>query len=109
MLHSAAQNDVHLRVLNWGGQHLGFGDKFLASLNYISTLPPCDLVVFADAYDVLYAHPPEHVKQQLLGRDPDGTRGLLVSAECGCWPLAMKSDGSRLCHEYYPDSPTPSK
>jgi hypothetical protein len=104
---SAAQNGIDLRILNWGGEHTGMSSKFDAALRQASSLPPCDFVVFGDAYDVLYARRPEDVKAVLLQRDPDGTRGLTVSVECNCWPLLWrKRDGRHLCEELYPESPT---
>ena len=48
-LHSAVQNKVDVKILNWGGEHKGLGNKFVFSYDEVKTYNPCEYVVFYDA------------------------------------------------------------
>ena len=53
-LESTAQNRIPMTVLNWGGEHKGNGNKLVFTRKAIETLNPCDVIIFSDAFDVLY-------------------------------------------------------
>ena len=41
-------------MLNWGGEHKGNGNKLVFTRKAIETLDVCDVLIFSDAFDVLY-------------------------------------------------------
>lgn len=43
-----------VQVLNWGGEHKGNGNKLVFTRKAIETLGVCDVLIFSDAFDVLY-------------------------------------------------------
>ena len=46
--------------------HSGNYQKLLGARTHLATLPPTDLVLFADAYDVLYASSTAQMRQRFL-------------------------------------------
>ena len=54
-LESAVHHKVDLRILGWGKPWTGLTQKLTGSLDYLRALPTSCIVVFTDAYDILYA------------------------------------------------------
>lgn len=101
-LESAVRNGIDLEVLGWGVPWEGLSQKLAAALDAVRRLPPDCVVLFSDAYDVLYARDLASVAVDFraLGRP------LVFSAECGCWPHVLRDRG-RTCRDKFPPSPTP--
>lgn len=101
-LESVIQNDIDITVLNWGGEHKGNGNKLVFTRKAIETLHPCDVFVFSDAFDVLYAEPAEEIAKKFFAINAP----VIVSAECGCWPFIVHKNGNDICLNQFPKSPT---
>lgn len=76
-MHSAVQARIPLKILNWGGEHTGLGNKLLASREELSRLHPCTVALFVDSYDVLFLAGEDQFRARVLelmdnGRFPDG-------------------------------------
>jgi len=80
----------------------GLSQKLQAAYEYATALPPGDLLLFTDAFDVLFTGGPTEIVIQFLLHNSS----LLFSAECGCWPHIMERKG-RACFYDYPAAPTP--
>ena len=71
--------------------------KFLYALPYLTSIPDDDVVLFVDAFDVLFQLTTYDIQQryEALGR-PD----LLVMTENNCWPPQLRAEG--YCDKYPP-------
>ena len=99
---SAIRHDYRLVILGWRVPWTGLSQKLQAAYEYAASLPPSDLLLFTDAFDVLFTSGPAEIVRQFLLHNSS----LLFSAECGCWPHIMESKG-RACFYDYPAAPTP--
>ena len=98
---------VPLTLIGFGDEYRGNFQKLTGAREVVGRLRPDALVLFADAYDVLYAASAEELTEgfQRLRVPPDR---VLFMAERGCWPdWDMGPPGRRFCTERYPSSPTP--
>ena len=99
---SSIRNGHALVVLGWGSKWRGLSQKLEAAHAYAAALPPQDVILFCDAFDVLYVDNPGKILTRLDAMNAT----ILFSAECGCWPHIMENHG-RACFDNYPLSPTP--
>jgi hypothetical protein len=53
LVQSSARLGVHLEVLGWGEKLTGFAFRLQKTLDFVETLPPNDVVLFIDAFDVV--------------------------------------------------------
>ena len=98
---------VPLTLIGYGDTYQGNFQKLTSARQVVAALPPDALVLFADAYDVLYTAGGDALRAGFegLGVPPDR---VLFMGERGCWPDAdMGPVGHRFCSEQYPKSPTP--
>ncbi len=96
-IESAIRNEIDLVVLGWGQRWKGLPQKLEAALTYSKTLPKEDVIMFVDAFDVLFIDSAERILDTYLQvKAPK----LLFAAECGCWPVKIS------CFTRYPRSPT---
>lgn len=98
---SALRYEYPLTILGWQVPWKGLAQKLQAAHAYAQSIPANDLMLFTDAFDVLFTAPP----QQIVRTFTDGRYRILFGAECGCWPHIM--DSPKVCFETYPRSPTP--
>ena len=96
-LESIYQNNINLKLLGWGQKWKGLPQKLEAALSYAKTQPKQDLLLFVDAFDVLFMGNTEEIIDTYLNMH---SPKLLFGAECGCWPR------TRACFSRYPPSPT---
>ena len=75
---SAIRSEHDLVILGWGSPWKGLSQKLEASYFYADSLPPDDLLLFTDAFDVLLVDKPDKISEQF---DKMNTT-LLFSAEC---------------------------
>ena len=97
--HIKAVKDVG--VFGHGGK--GWGQRVKAMRRYLSLLPPRDIVMFIDGYDVLIAASPDRILAafaQLVGDRIDDV--VVFNAESNCFPYTELADT-------YPESKTPYK
>eukprot|EP00638_Chattonella_subsalsa_P005338 CAMPEP_0117744694 /NCGR_PEP_ID=MMETSP0947-20121206/6915_1 /TAXON_ID=44440 /ORGANISM="Chattonella subsalsa, Strain CCMP2191" /LENGTH=424 /DNA_ID=CAMNT_0005561699 /DNA_START=17 /DNA_END=1288 /DNA_ORIENTATION=+ len=100
-LESIIRHKIPLHVLGWGLKWHGLSQKLEGSLEAVRELPDDCIVIFTDAYDVLYQEEAETIKQKFL----DMGHSIVFSAECGCWPhVALPGN---ICFDKYPKAPTP--
>uniref|UniRef100_A0A7S3K3N4 PLOD1-3-like GT domain-containing protein n=1 Tax=Aureoumbra lagunensis TaxID=44058 RepID=A0A7S3K3N4_9STRA len=101
-LESAIRNGVDLQVLGWGIKWEGLSQKLGAALDAVRALPSECVVLFTDAYDVLFTQSPKEMRRKFEALN----KPLIFSGECGCWPQVQRDNG-RTCRDKYPLSPTP--
>lgn len=102
---SAIMNNVSLSVLGWEKKWKGLSQKLEAAQSYSSSLPPQDVILFVDAFDVMFTKSAN--APHLLSAFNALNASILFSAECGCWPHVIEKDGTAICLTQYPASPTP--
>jgi len=99
---SAYHHSIELTILGWGVKWTGLSQKLYAAYNYAKSIPPTDIIMFVDAFDVMFAGSPEYILEQFRA----SSKTILFAAECGCWPQIMENRGHD-CFHAYPPSPTP--
>jgi hypothetical protein len=103
----ALVHHIPLTLIGYGDEYRGNFQKLTGARRVVAALPPDALVLFADAYDVLYTAGADALRAgyEALRVPPDR---VLFMGERGCWPDAdMGPVGHRFCSEEYPTSPTP--
>jgi hypothetical protein len=113
---SSIRNGVDLTILGWGLKWHGLSQKLTAAYDYAKNLPDKDLLLFTDAYDVLFLNSTVNIYNTYadmiknMGHTEGASRPILFSAECGCWPHVTINRG-KACFQAadggYPESPTP--
>eukprot|EP01041_Mallomonas_annulata_P005397 gene5397-10793_t len=98
---SAIRHGFKLVILGWGIKWQGLSQKLEAAHSYAKSLPPDDILLFTDAFDVMYTNTPDHVLSEYNSFHTD----LIFGAECGCWPHVMENRTA--CFIGYPQAPTP--
>ena len=112
---SAIRNDVDLIILGWGLKWLGLSQKLEAAHSYAKSLPANDVILFTDAFDVLFADSGTSIHRKFLNLTTELDSTIIFSAECGCWPhiiedIPLLNTGRKqetTCFGKYPRSPTP--
>ena len=79
---SAVRAGVPWEVLGWGVKWQGLSQKLQASLDYVRRLDPDCVLLFSDAFDVLFTQELD----QILAGFRAARAPLLFAGECGCWP-----------------------
>jgi procollagen-lysine,2-oxoglutarate 5-dioxygenase len=107
---SAVRHDIPWEILGWGVRWEGLSQKLQASLDYVRGLDPDCIILFSDAFDILFTQPLAAIKKSFERTNAN----LLFAGECGCWPQVIqdKAKGYRkghICNTLYPKSPTPYK
>ena len=112
---SAIRNDVDLIILGWGLKWQGLSQKLEAAHAYAKSLPANDVILFTDAFDVLFADSGTSIHRKFLNLTAELNSTIIFSAECGCWPhiiedIPLLNTGRKqetTCFGKYPPSPTP--
>jgi hypothetical protein len=113
---SAIRNDVKLVILGWNVKWIGLSQKLDAAYSYAKSLPESDIILFTDAFDVLFCDNTETIKRKFINLSQSFNASIIFSAECGCWPHVMeeidavnhgKPSKQTTCFIKYPISPTP--
>ena len=103
----AMRAKVPLTLLGFGEDYHGNFQKLRGAREYVADLPPHDLVLFADAYDVLYVAGASELRAGFESLHVPPSK-VLFMGERGCWPdWDMGGVGRRFCMHTYPRSPTP--
>jgi hypothetical protein len=98
---SAVRHKYELVILGWQVKWRGLSQKLEAAYSFAASLPENDLMLFTDAFDVLYTSESDRIVDVFLSHNYT----ILFAAECGCWPHVM--DDVKICTDKYPQSPTP--
>jgi len=101
-LESSIRLGYDLIILGWGIPWLGLSQKLLAAQTYAESLPDSHVILFSDAFDILYVNNPNKVLASFINKGAE----ILFSAECGCWPHIIEDNGDA-CFNKYPKAPTP--
>lgn len=99
---SAIRHDIHLIILGWGVKWTGLAQKLDAAMLYASRIPKDDIIMFTDAFDVMFTNTPSHILEEYNKMNSN----LIFAGECGCWPHVIMDHG-KACFEGYPQAPTP--
>jgi hypothetical protein len=99
---SALRHDIELVILGWGVKWQGLSQKLEASHAYAASLPKGDVMLFTDAFDVMFTNSSDNILQIFEKMNTN----ILFAGECGCWPHVMENKG-QACFVDYPKSPTP--
>jgi hypothetical protein len=101
-IESSLRHNVNLIILGWGVPWQGLSQKLDAAHNFASSLPASDIMLFTDAFDVMFTDGPENLLKNYVTLNAD----IVFAGECGCWPHIMENKGIE-CFSKYPSSPTP--
>ena len=102
---SSIRNDIDIVILGWDIKWTGLSQKLQAAHSYVKSLPPSDIILFTDAYDVLFTDKITNIHEKFLSLSNRTNSKIIFSAECGCWPHVMED--KNICLFKYPMSPTP--
>ncbi len=95
LLRSCLVYNIPMDVLGLGMPFRGLNEKLIHIKRYVEDIPETDIVMFVDAYDVLFLSTPE----QILKKFKKMNSNFVIAVERTCWPygeLASK----------FPQSPT---
>lgn len=98
---SALHHKFDLIILGWGVKWQGLSQKLEAAHAYAASIPKDHVLLFTDAFDVMFANTPDHVLTEFYAMNAR----IVFGAECGCWPHVM--DDPPACFTKYPKSSTP--
>lgn len=112
---SAIRSGVDLVILGWEVEWRGLSQKLEAAHSYAKSLPETDIILFTDAFDVLFADSGASIRSKFLQLATSLNSRIIFSAECGCWPhiiddmaiIRSGRGGNKTCFDTYPRSPTP--
>jgi hypothetical protein len=96
LLDSCKRFNVPIKILGLGLPYRGNSEKLLHMKKFLNTLPDNDIVLFVDAYDILFMN----TKKEILKRFLAMKAPFVISVDGSCWPLADKAKD-------FPPSPTP--
>jgi hypothetical protein len=99
---SAIRHEIPLIILGWGVKWTGLSQKLDAAMRFASELPPDDIIMFTDAFDVMFTNSPSQILTEYSALNGD----IIFAGECGCWPH-VTIDHGKPCFDSYPPSPTP--
>ena len=102
---SAIRNDIDLIILGWGVKWTGLSQKLEAAHSFAKSLPETDVILFTDAYDVMFTEKTSVIHEKFMTLSAKTKSQIIFSAECGCWPHVMEN--KEICLSKYPMSPTP--
>ena len=102
-LESAIAHNVSISLLGWNIPWKGLSQKLEAVYRLATSLPPHDVVLFTDAYDIMFADSEKSILNNFVKMNAT----IMFSAECGCWPHIMEN--REVCFTGYPRSPTKSR
>ena len=98
---------VPLTLIGFGEAYHGNFQKLTGARDVVASLPRDTLVLFADAYDVLYSAGADALRDGFAALRVPPSR-VLFMGERGCWPdWDMGPPGRRFCLQAYPNSTTP--
>lgn len=100
-IESAIRNNVNITILGWSTPWRGLSQKLEAAMKYAQSLHPDDIILFTDAFDVLYTQSSATIYKGFVSMNSS----IIFSAECGCWPHVAEDPD--ICLKKYPLSPTP--
>lgn len=85
LIQSCQKHQINLEVLGWNEKLLGFAFRLQKTLEYVQTLPPNDVVMFIDAFDVILLQGSEIIlkkfyaskAQMVISKDGDHPNKLI--------------------------------
>jgi hypothetical protein len=95
LLESCKRHAISIDVLGFGKKFRGFSEKLLLMQDYLKTLPDDDIVLFVDAYDVLFLADQKTILDTFLKMH----KPFVISGDKGCFPFRELGD-------QFPESPT---
>lgn len=66
---SAVRHDIDLVILGWGVKWTGLSQKLEAAHSYVKSLPGDDIILFTDAFDVLFTDETESIRKKFQVRN----------------------------------------
>ena len=105
---SSIRSGIDLIILGWGEEWHGLSQKLDAAHRFAKSLRANDILLFTDAYDVLFLDSNSNIQrvfEEFVTGEGSQTAPIVFSAECGCWPHVMVD--RQACFKTYPESPTP--
>ena len=102
---SSIRSGIDLVILGWGEKWHGLSQKLEAAHQFAADLPVDDLLLFTDAYDVLFLDDGANIVKSYQSFVSGTHRPIIFSGECGCWPHVMVN--RKACFSDYPKAPTP--
>jgi predicted O-methyltransferase YrrM len=96
LLDSCKRFNVPIKILGLGLPFRGLSDKLLYVKKFLKDLPDDDVIMFVDAYDVLFMKTKEEILKQFLSMKVP----FVIAVEAYCFPLKSRVND-------FPPSPTP--
>ena len=62
----------------------GLSQKLEAAHNFAKGLPKDDIILFTDAFDVMFTNNPKHILETYQEMTAAGS-DIIFAGECGCW------------------------
>lgn len=87
LLDSCRRYNVSIDLLGYGLPFRGNGENLLHVQNYLEAFPETDIVMFIDAYDVLFMDNANSILAKFLEMKVP----FVISAERYCWPFSNKA------------------
>jgi len=108
-IHTAIHAGWEVHVLGWAALHIfpsrAKFAKIPTLIPFLKTLPPDQIFLFMDAYDVLVMGGPEEAKQKFLQASSAYQADIIIGAEKNCYPFTLDPKYRHyLCHENYPQA-----
>ena len=66
LVDSAKKNNIDLIVLGFGEKWQGFIWKFIKMIDYLKTVKPNEIILFIDAYDVIFIKDSKSIEEKFL-------------------------------------------
>jgi hypothetical protein len=79
MIESAKRNNIDLEILGWGKKWGGFIWRLKLLINYLQNLDKNEIVMFVDAYDIIFMKGPQEIENEFLSYD----KNIVFGGLCG--------------------------
>jgi hypothetical protein len=76
---SAIRHGIDLNVLGWGIPWRGLSQKLEAAMTFAQSVPKEDVIMFTDAFDVMFMKKPEYILHEFLSYE--GQPRILFAGE----------------------------
>ena len=63
----------------------GLSQKLEAAHSFARSLPPEDVILFTDAFDVMFTNSPKHILETYQSLVMSEGKDIIFAGECGCW------------------------
>lgn len=73
-----------------GVKWIGLSQKLEAAHAFAHDLPKDDIILFTDAFDVMFTNTPEHILRTYRDIEKESGSEIVFAGECGCWYVKLQ-------------------